>query len=126
MGLPEIKKIKRQLRCMLTNDEKIQYGRELGEATAAVKQLEDDKATIVSEFKAKITAQGAMVESLSNAVRCGYVFREVECYVLLDRPTIGKKQIVRSDIDEVIETQDMTDSEKQYVLDLIADNEAGE
>lgn len=117
MAKPEVNKIS-QLRCQLTDDEKIQAGKELAEATNELEAIEDDKKQIVSDFKAKSTAAEARVAVLSNKLRSGYEFRSVECSVTFNTPEEGQKQTVRLDTKEVIATAPMTDEEKQTKLDL--------
>jgi hypothetical protein len=117
---PEIK-ITQQLRCQLTDEEKIQAGKELAEATNELTELENDKAQIVSDFKAKTTAAEARVAVLGNKIRSGYEFRAVECSVTMNTPEAGQKQTVRLDTKEVVATVAMTEDEKQSKLELDGD-----
>lgn len=116
--MKEVNKITQQPRCQLNDDEKIQAGKELAEATNELREIEDDKARIVSDFKAKTTASEARVAVLSNKIRSGYEFRSVECSVAFDTPEAGQKQTVRLDTKEVIATAAMTEDEKQRKLGL--------
>lgn len=115
---PEIKKITQKLRCVLSNEQKIDAGKELAEATNELKELEDDKAQIVSDFKAKITAIEARVGVLSNKLRSGYEFQDVPCELRFDTPEAGQKQIVRLDTKEVVSNGVMSEEEKQRNLAL--------
>ncbi len=112
------KKITQRLRCLLTDDEKIEAGKQLAEANNELKEIEDDKAQVVSDFKAKTTAVEAQVAILGGKLRSGYELRPVECHVLFDQPQPGQKQIIRLDTKETVSTELMTDEEKQKLLPL--------
>jgi hypothetical protein len=116
--LPEQRTVKRNLRYLLSPSEKLAYGKQLAEETAMLTQIEGDKANVVAQFKAKSTACDARITELSNALRGGYEIRELECVVILDSPKIGKKSIARVDTNEVVEVNDMTELECQYMLDF--------
>jgi hypothetical protein len=115
---PEISKITQLLRCQLSDDEQIQSGKELADATNELTELENEKAQIVSDFKARMTAVEARVAVLGNKLRSGYEFRQVECSVTMDIPEPGQKQTVRLDTKEVVATAAMTEDEKQRKLEL--------
>lgn len=118
---PEKIKITQQLGCQLTDEEKIQAGKELAEATNELTELGNDKAQIVSDFKAKMTAAEARVAVLGNKIRSGYEFRPVECSVTMDTPEPGQKQTMRLDTQEVVATVAMSEDEKQRKLELEGD-----
>jgi hypothetical protein len=115
---PEISKITQLLRCQISDDEQIQSGKELADATNELTELENEKAQIVSDFKARMTAVEARVAVLGNKLRSGYEFRQVECSVTMDIPEPGQKQTVRLDTKEVVSTAAMTEDEKQRKLEL--------
>jgi hypothetical protein len=115
---PEIIKITQLLRCQLSDDEQIQSGKELADATNELTELENEKAQIVSDFKARMTAVEARVAVLGNKLRSGYEFRQVECSVTMDIPEPGQKQTVRLDTKEVVATAAMSEDEKQRKLEL--------
>ena len=106
------------LRCNLTDDEKMLAGKELAESTNTLTQLEEDKAQIVADFKARTTAAEAKISILSNKIRSGYEFRQVECRVEFDKPEPGLKITTRMDTFEIIRTENMSDDEKQQQLEL--------
>lgn len=116
--LPEKKKITLTLRCNLTDPEKINAGKELAEATNQLTELENDRKQVADSFKAKITAEDAKVASLSNKVRSGYEFRQVPCLVHFDEPTTGMKRTVRTDTNEQVSVEAMSEGEKQRNLGL--------
>jgi len=107
-----------RLRCLLTDEEKINVGRQLAEATNDLEEIEEDKKQVVADFKAKSTAAEALISSLGNKLRSGYEFRDVSCFINFDQPEKGQKQTVRSDTGEVVSTEIMSEEEKQRELAL--------
>src|SRR5438552_2208548 len=115
---PEIKTITQKLRCVLTKDEKVEAGKELAEATNALKEIEDDKSQVSADFKAKIAAEEARIAVLSTKLRGGYELRDVECHIIFDKPKVGIKRTIRTDTDEILNESPMTEEEKQRNLNL--------
>src|SRR5215831_7016086 len=99
--MSDTKKLTQKLRCLLTADEKIEAGRELAEATNELTAIEEDKAQIVADFKHRTSAAEARIGVLSNKLRSGYEFRDVECMLTFDTPEKGQKQVVRLDTLEI-------------------------
>ena len=118
---PEIRKTTERLRCQLTDEEKIEAGRELAETTNELEEIQDDKSQVVSEFKARTTAAEAKIALLGNKLRSGYEIRDVKCDIRFDWPKEGQKQTIRLDTNEVVYTHDMTEEEKQMQLPLDSD-----
>jgi len=115
---PEIKKTTQLLRCILTPDETIAAGKELAEATSELKELEEEKSNIVANFKAKSTEKEARITVLTNKIRSGYEYRNVECETRYDTPEEGRKQTIRLDSNTITATEPMTEEEKQRNLPL--------
>lgn len=111
------KTIKMNLRCLLTDEEKLSLGNELADATNDLREIENDKSRVTSDFKARATAVEATISIASNKLRSGYEHRDVECKVQFDDPKPGKKTIYRQDIADIgdgltiVEERDMTDEE---------------
>jgi septum formation inhibitor MinC len=118
------KKISMHLRCILTDEEKLAAGRELAESTNQLNEIESDKKRVSDDFKAKASTAEAQIGILSNKLRSGYEFRQVECLVVFDDPKPGEKTIYRTDIKvakkpgETVEVRRMTEEEKQRQLIL--------
>lgn len=113
-----MKQTTERLRCNLTDDEKILAGKELAEQTSKLREIEEEKAQVVSEFKARTTAAEAMITVLGNKIRSGYEFRDVECKTELDDPEPGRKTTYRTDTLEIVRQEEMTEEEKQRELPL--------
>jgi len=115
---PEIKKTTQRLRCHLTDEERLNAGKELAEATNYLIELEEDRSRIVSDFKAKTTAQQAEISVLSNKLRTGYEFRDVKCEIHFDKPDPGQKLTLRIDTGATVSIETMSEEEKQRSLAL--------
>ena len=118
------KKISMHLRCILTDEEKLSAGRELAESTNQLNEIESDKKRVTDDFKAKASTAEAQIGILSNKLRSGYEFRQVECVVVFDDPKPGEKTVYRTDIKvakkpgEKVDVRTMSEEEKQRQLIL--------
>ncbi len=110
----ENKKISMHLKCLLTDQEKLQCGEDLANATNELNVIEADKKRINDDFKSKTSAAEAEVATLSNKLRSGYEFRDVPCEISFDDPEPGKKTVFRLDFPHdlaQVEVREMTDDE---------------
>jgi len=114
----------RQLRVNLTDKERIELGRQLAQSSQKLETIAEDKKASMAQFKADQSAAEAKIATLSQQIANGYRLDQVRCEWLLDTPEVGKKQLVRMDTKEVIETLDMIDADKQANLPL-ADPDGG-
>ena len=113
---PTVKKSKRHLRCKFNNEELLNIGKELAENNNALAALENDKASVVSDFAARIKAAEAHVSIAANKISSGYEFRDVPVTITMPAPAPGKKLIVRDDTGEQVAVEDMTQEELQPEL----------
>ncbi len=117
----ENKKIKMHLKCLLSDNEKLEAGESLANATNELNEIEADKKRVNDDFKSRTSSAEAQVGILSNKLRSGYEYREVDCQIVFDSPEDGKKTIYRTDIDlntivqypdaNKVEVRDMTEEE---------------
>jgi anti-sigma28 factor (negative regulator of flagellin synthesis) len=114
----------RQLRVNLNDQERIELGRQLAQSSQRLETIAEDKKAANAQFKADQSAAEAKVASLSQQIANGYRLDTVKCVWLLDTPEVGKKQLVRMDTKESIETLTMIDADKQQNLPL-ADPDGG-
>lgn len=112
----------RQLRVNLTDKERIDLGRKLAEASQKLTSINDDKKAAMAQFAADKSAAQAKITTISQQIENGYRIESIRCEWLLDTPTTGKKQLVRLDTKEVVETLDMVDADKQQNLPLADPN----
>lgn len=106
-------KIKQNLKCVLTLEEIAEIGRKLGNLNQEQARLKLQAKEAASQYKARIDSAQTQIEDLSSTMNCGYEYRSVDCDVLFNTPTEGRKTIVRSDTDEIVEECPMTDDEIQ-------------
>lgn len=114
----KIKKIKKHLRCILTDKELLGIGKELAESSNDLNQVENDKKRVVSDFNAKVAEKEAIIAQLSNKISTGYEYRDVDCTVTYHFPKEGFKEIKRNDTSELIETLEMTEAECQEEIEF--------
>ena len=115
---PRVKKLKSNLQYKFTTDELLAIGKELGEDTLKLRQLEDDRKMVADEWKAKISYAEGHVQSLSNKVSAGYEYRDIPCTITYDDPAVGEKTMRRDDTGELVKVMMMDESEKQEELPL--------
>lgn len=108
----------RHLRCVLTEKEILEVGKQSAELTRAIIALEDDKARISKDFGARIAEKEAQRSVLTDKIISGYEFRDVPCVVRLNDPKPGSKTIVRNDTIDVVAIELMNPDEMQEKLPL--------
>lgn len=114
----KVRKETRHLRCNLTQDEFNEKAKQLAESNHNLRQLEEEKKLVTSDFGAKIAGAEAQISVLSNTVQSRYEYRMVPCEIFMHDPKNGKKRSVRTDIGETVGIEDMTAEELQEELAL--------
>lgn len=109
----------RQCRYNFTPDERLERGRQLADEYQTLDSTNQDLDRIKKDFKARIEAHESRICTLAEQVRSGYELRETVCFWEYHQPVEGKKQLRRSDTMEVIETADMTEADKQLVMEVV-------
>ncbi len=115
-------KARETCRHTLTTDQLLEAGRQLAETQNEVGQLEDDFKSVRDDWKARISAAEARVTTLSGRISRGYDMKDTECTVYMDTPDVGLKTCLRDDTGERVWVRDMTESDKQLVLQLDEEN----
>ena len=111
-------KTRESCRHILTTDQLLEAGRQLAETQNEVGQLEDDFKSVRDDWKARISAAEARVTTLSGRISRGYDMKETECTIYMDTPEAGLKACLRNDNGERVWIREMTESDKQLVLEL--------
>ena len=113
--LVDIKKTKESLKCLLTEKEIREAGSSLARQYSRVAELEDEKKSVTSDFKAKIDLATAEASILARMIQNGYEFRTVDCETIwdFDSKTVS---VVRQDTGETISERTMTPDELQKGL----------
>lgn len=116
--------VKESARVALTTEQLLDAGRELAASQAEVRQLEDDFRSVRDEWKSRISAVEARITTTAGRISRGYDIKPVACVVTFDEPEPGLKTCVRQDTGERLWVKEMTESDKQLVLDFKAEQEA--
>jgi hypothetical protein len=91
--------------------------RELGESLAREAQtvfdLKEKKKNTVAGFAAMINAANERVAELTTKINNGYELREIECLWLMETPRPGMKRLIRTDSQEHVRDEPMTQAEMQ-------------
>jgi len=109
----EVKKnIKEHLKCVLTEEEIKEAGASLARKYSEITDLEEQKKSVVSDFKAQIDSATAMASVLARRIQNGYEYRNVDCEEQYD---FNEKEIrvVRLDTGEIFKSRPMTPDELQ-------------
>lgn len=114
----------RTCRVQYTDAERLELGKKLAESHNDLAKINADFDSVKTEFKAKISAEEARIVDLSNKVSSGHRMEPVKCKWRMDQPKVGMKELVRLDTNEVIETLEMTEHDKQAELNLPANQAA--
>lgn len=112
---------KRNLRYFFRDDELLELARKLAEKSNDTVILEDEKSRATKDYASRIKTVQNEVAAISQRVREGYEFRDVEVRVRLDAPDPGHKTITRLDTGEAT-VERMTPEEKQMRFAIVDDN----
>lgn len=118
--------VKENARVALTTEQLLDAGRELAASQAEVRQLEDDFRSVRDEWKSRISAVEARITTTAGRISRGYDIKPVACVVTFDEPEPGLKTCVRQDTGERLWVKEMTEFDKQLVLDFEAEQAAAE
>lgn len=113
-----MKKSTRYLKYQFTETELRDKATQLARECRQNEEMEDEKKSVVSDFKAKIDGLQAKISLLSGHINNGYEYRNIECEVSLNTPVTGKKTITRTDTGERVGIEDMDHDELQEVMDF--------
>ena len=111
------KKETQHLRCQLTVDEKLAKGQEQADTIQAKGALEGDLNAIKTTFKTKLLAADARISELATCLTSGYEMREVDVEITHNY-TDGTREVIRLDTEEVTESRELNEHEKQMGLEL--------
>lgn len=107
--IPE--KVKRSIRYDLNAKELHDYALQLAGKNKELVSIEEEKKTVVSQYKAKENEAQALINKLSAYVTDGFEMRDIDCEVQYHKPQQGKKTIIRLDTNKVTAIETMTDYE---------------
>lgn len=107
----------RQLRCNLTDAERVQASHEIGRAMQSHKQAVEQAKEVAAKAKAEVERTRLEAEDLGVLLANGYEYRDIEVLIAVD---IDERQVIvtRTDSGEVIEKRRATGPELQGELNL--------
>lgn len=112
------KTIKKSLMCDLTDKERREYGILLATTLGDMKTIEAEKKQAADSYKDQLAGMQFKADELSRKVCDGKEWRDTECRVLYGVPDPDHKQTIRLDTGATVQTERMTDLDKQLVLPL--------
>jgi hypothetical protein len=102
-----------------TKDERIAKATGLGEALNRYASTEAELGRIKKDYGARLDAIQAEIDQLNNSVLSGYELREYICAWTYDDPRPGRKTLRKREGGEVVAEEDMTERDRQMVMDII-------
>jgi hypothetical protein len=111
------------IRYIFTETEIAEKAKRLANAVSEKARLEDELKTMKSEHKAKIDAQDAVINQMSQHVGNGFEMKNVECQVFKDFEKGNKVYYYEG---REYDTAPLTQSDRQTELNLINRSTAGE
>jgi hypothetical protein len=111
------------LECMLTNDEKLAYAKEMAEEHSKQSEADGALKAMSKQMKATIETHIARIGVLSQKLNTGREYRKVKCKVVYDWDTL-RKRWYREDTGEVARDCPIPTEEYQEHLQLEAEQSA--
>jgi hypothetical protein len=106
-------RIYREARYDFTQQEIRELGRDMAREAQGVYDARAQKVATVAELSSLIKSAEKRVSDFAEKINCGYELRPIECIEILDSPRPGRKSVVRTDTQEVLEETAMSESELQ-------------
>lgn len=119
---PSVKKAQDNLRCELTDEELLEYGRAQAKALSDLGKAEDELAAYKTAHKNKVAVLEANIHDISEKIRNGYEFRFVPTEIHTDYEE-EIVQFVRMDTGEIYKTRPLNQEERQFKLEFNKDTE---
>ncbi len=110
--------VSQNLRCPLTDPEKIRLGEGLARLLEEMGEVEDEQKATATKFKAQLEGIDSAVTKTRKILSAGYEYRWIDCRVLYHKPATRQKTIVRLDTGEEVRIEDMNEDECQENLPL--------
>src|SRR5689334_18813958 len=102
------------IRYMFSEAEQHQNSKELAEACGQKKETEDEKKSIMSQFKAKIDSHDARIGLLSKWITTGYDYRSVTVQVKRNFDTGYKEYYYQG---ELVDQEKLTAEDHQLAIE---------
>jgi uncharacterized FlaG/YvyC family protein len=114
---PIIKEGQDNLRCELTDAEKIEYGGIVSQSLLNRLTAEDELKSFQTASKNKMTILDATIKSISEKIRNGYEFRYVEIEIETNFTECLVK-FIRKDTGEIYKQRPLNSEERQLMMEV--------
>jgi len=101
----------------LTEEESYSKTRELLRANLDLPEIQNKKKEVVADFTAKEKKLEATIAELSRLLNNGYDYRNIDCTVDYNTPSVGRKQFTSVETGEVVGTETMTSDDFQMEIE---------
>jgi hypothetical protein len=112
-----------KVRRTLTTDDRLVIGDEMAGAAARREQLGEELKEVKEQYKSRVTAAETILQRCQRALNNGWQMVEVPCYWSMDVPNYGQKSIIRTDTGEIVQSEAMSNSDRQEVLEFESEGE---
>lgn len=114
-----------KLQCALSEQEVAAAADELARGLDEFEALEDEKKSLVEDFKARLAVEEANIKVNRNLVRNKYTYKDVECELVLNYSELTAT-LTRTDTNEVVKERPMSSAEKQMNFEFNNQEEPAE
>jgi hypothetical protein len=111
------------VKCILTNDEKLEYGIAISEAFESKKCKEDELNRVSAQIKGEIALCDAQIRVIAQKFTSGTEYREVECEILYNF-VMRMRQWIRKDTGEIYKEDIIPEHMLQEEMKLSANDAA--
>ena len=113
----ETRKESLRLECILTDQERLVYSKELGETLTENSVAEEALKTFQAQAKSELATLKGRISGLANKLNTGREYRQVECVVTYDYK--AKEKIwTRTDTGEICRTDIIPERDLQEEIEL--------
>lgn len=106
-----------------SGEELLAKGKDISQQLSDLRQLENEKKAITSEYKAKIDAKQAEININSGHIQNGFCYRNYECYLVRNFDS-GNREYYDVHTGELVTQEKLSPDDYQVKIDLEA-REAG-
>lgn len=114
-------KVSKSAMYYFNGEELLQIGKDISQQLSDLRQLENQKKAIVSEFKAKIDAKTSEININSGYIQNGFCYRTYDCYLVRNFEE-GNREYYNSHTGELVATEKLTPDDYQVKIDLEESN----
>jgi len=110
--------VDQNLKCLLSDVQKIRTAEALARSLQERETLEEEKKAQAHELAERMDGINKSIKKAFITLQNGYEYRWISCKVLYNDPKPGEKTLVRMDTGEVVRVEDMSFAECQETLPL--------